>query len=487
MAKKTPLRTRFAPSPTGPFHVGSLRTALFNYLLAKQAGGSFILRIEDTDRERSKKEYEMEIFKTLEWTGFTPDEGPIEGGNYGPYRQSERTEIYRTYLQQLLKEKKAYYCFCTAEELEAQKQDQASRGEAPRYTGKCRSLSGEAVEKNLKEEKASAIRFSVAAKTITFQDLIRDKISFDVGLIGDIVIAKDLDTPLYNFTVVVDDHEMQITHVVRGEDHISNTPKQILLQEALGLRKLEYAHLPLLLGADRAKLSKRHGRNSIKELLEDGYLPEAMINFLALLGWNPGNDREIFSLEELIKEFSLDRVQKGGAIFNIQKLNSINAYYLKKKSLVELTRLAAQYLPEITPQIVRLYQERLSTISEITQLADFFFQEKLEYPKEQLQWKNATDEETREELQRLEIILSEFKEGESASPDERAIRGGWTKEGLEKGVMPEAEKEKDRGCMLWPFRVALTGKKASPGPFEVAEILGKQKTLQRIKEAYQKL
>lgn len=516
MATKTPLRTRFAPSPTGPFHMGSLRTALFNYLLAKQSGGSFILRIEDTDKERSEKKYEDEILETLTWLAIEPDENPVRGGDYGPYRQSERTERYQKYIKQLLDKKRAYYCFCTEEELEAQKQDQASRGETPRYTGKCRSLSSEEVEKNNKAGKPSVIRFITESKQLTFQDLVRGKITFDTGLLGDTVIAKDLQTPLYNFTVVVDDHEMAITHVVRGEDHIPNTPKQILLQEALGFERPVYAHLPLLLGEDRTKLSKRHGHNSVQELQEEGYLPEAIISFLALLGWNPGTDKEIFSLEELTKEFSLDRVQKGGAIFNINRLNWVNSHFIKSKTNGELTQLCLPYLVNagfITAEwkeqgkmenlpwlfgkepvsectivqtqekirfsalesIIALYRERLQKLSEIAGLVDFFFIKELDYQKELLQWKNATDTDIKSILGEVEQLLSQIGEGE------------WSKETLENTLMHQAEKIGDKGYMLWPFRVALSGKKASAGPFEIAEILGSKKTLQRIKEAQQKL
>jgi len=315
------IRVRIAPAPTGFLHIGLARTAFFNYLFAKKYQGIFILRIEDTDRERSKPEYEKDIMEGLKWLGIEWDEGPDIGGDYGPYRQSEKKEIYAKYLKKLLDENKAYHCFCSEEELEAQRQYQLSIGEAPRYSGKCASLPKEVVEKYLTEGKPWVLRFRIPGKKIEFEDLIRGKVEFDTSLMGDTVIAKNLFTPLYNFACVIDDFEMQVSHVIRGEDHISNTPKQILLQEALGFPQPKYAHLPLILGPDRTKLSKRHGAISVSEYKREGYLPEALINFMAFLGWNPGGEREIYSLASLIKEFSLEAVQKSGAIFNIKRLD----------------------------------------------------------------------------------------------------------------------------------------------------------------------
>jgi len=583
------VRTRFAPSPTGFLHIGSARTALFNYLFAKKNQGSFILRIEDTDRERSKTEFEEDILENLKWLGIEWNEGPIayaqnqklapyrtegsgagskipEGkpsasygagknqkyiGDYGPYRQSERGEIYKKYLEKLLKEGKAYYCFCSEEELEAQRQYQMSIGEAPRYSGKCANLTKEEIKKCLAEEKKFVIRFKVEAKKIEFEDLIRGKIEFDTGLMGDFVIAKQESgglprtkisgdsnfsssnkknlvrgrfTPLYNFGVVVDDFEMQISHVIRGEEHISNTPKQILIQEALGFPQLKYAHLPLILAPDRSKLSKRHGAVSAAQYRKLGYLPEALVNFIVFLGWNPGEEREIYSMASLIKEFSLERVQKGGAIFNIQRLDFLNGFYVRQKSIERLTELCLPYLIEsglieekndpeplklpleekrqfkikesgeeisfeTLKNIVSLYQERLKKLSEISELTDFFFKEKLEYNRGLLKWREMTDREIKQSLDKSFKILHKIKEGE------------FTKGNLEKILMPEAEKfgqeiskkrglpaealakAGDRGYLLWPLRVALTGKEASAGPFEIAEILGREKTLKRIREA----
>ena len=308
-------RVRIAPSPTGPFHIGTARTALFNYLFAKKYNGIFILRMEDTDIERSKKEWEEDIIEGLKWLGLMWDEGPLpdgEGyiGNYGPYRQSERQEIYKKYIQKLLDEGKAYYCFCSPEELEAKRQYFMSIGQPPRYNGKCRNLSEKEVKEYLEAKKPYVIRFKNPNKKVVFDDLIHGKIESDSSEFGDIVIAKDQTTPLYNLAAVIDDFEMKITHVIRGEDHIPNTPKQILLYEALELKPPKFAHLPLILGPDRSKLSKRHGAVALREYRKEGFLPEALINFMAFLGWNPGKEREIYSLNSLIKEFSLARCQK---------------------------------------------------------------------------------------------------------------------------------------------------------------------------------
>ena len=508
------IRTRFAPSPTGFLHIGGVRTALFNYLFAKKQGGSFILRIEDTDVERSKPEFEKDILESLKWLGIIYDEGPDLRGQYGPYRQSDRLDIYEKYLKKLLEEDKAYYCFCPEEELEAQKQYQLSRGEAPKYSGKCRNLSKQEVEKNLKEGRSSVIRLKVPDKKIKFKDLIRGELEFNMGLVGDIVIAKNSRYPLFALAGVIDDFEMQISHVIRGEEHLSNTPKQILLQEALGFPKVEYAHLPMILGPDKSKLSKRHGATAVSDYRNQGYLPEALVNFMAFLGWNPGDEREIYSMNSLIKEFSLERVQKGGAIFNIKRLDFLNGFYIRNLSLEKLAEKCLPYFIEaklITPieilnsnnnssklklklqiktqkfkisetgelmntdwisKIVAIEKERLKKLSEIIELTDFFFKDKLEYEKGLLKWKDMPDKEIKESLEKLEKILDRVGEGD------------WTKENLERILMPEAEKMQDRGKLLWPLRVALTGKQASAGPFEIAEILGKEKTLKRIIRAH---
>lgn len=524
-AKNIPIRVRLAPSPTGFLHIGTARAALFNFLFARKNNGKFILRIEDTDKERSKIEYENDILENLKWLGLEWDEGPIIGnrseykGNYGPYRQSERTKIYKKYIKKLIEEDKAYYCFCSKEELEAQKQYLISLGQPPRYLGKCRGLDKKKVNQFLKEGRPAIIRFKTPAKKIAFADIIRGKIKFDTTLIGDFSIAKDQDSPLYNLAVVIDDFEMKISHVIRGEDHISNTPKQILLQEALGFPSPQWAHLPLILGPDRSKLSKRHGAVSVSQYKKEGYLPEALINIMALLGWNPGTEREIYSLSSLIKDFSLNRCQKAGAIFNVKRLNWINGFYIRQYPTKKLTELCLPYLKEsglieevkneklevknpnnnthpkklrlfngekrkfkikdtneiididwIT-KIVALYQERLKKLSEITELVDFFFVDKIKLNKDLLQWKEMSQEEIKKSLDMLEKSLLEIESFQ------------FTKETIEKKILPLAEKIGDRGKLLWPFRAALSGKKASAGPFEIAAILGKEKTIKRIKKA----
>lgn len=496
-------RVRIAPSPTGPLHIGTARTALFNYLFARKRGGSFILRIEDTDIERSDPKWEKDIVNSLKWLGIKWDEGPLltfpkkksgrrtkYTGSYGPYRQSERLNSYAKYLEKLLKAGQAYYCFCSEQDLEAERQYFMSMGMPPHYSGKCRNLNQKEVKKKLAAGKKAIIRFKMPQQKVEFKDLIRGKLEFDTGLIGDIAIAKDLASPLYNFAVVVDDFEMKITHVIRGEDHISNTPKQILIQEALGFPKVEYAHLPLILGPDRSKLSKRHGAVSIGQYKREGYLPEAMANFMAFLGWNPGTQKEIFSLESLVKEFSLDKIQKGGAVFNIQKLDYLNGFYIRRLSLSQLARLGLPFLAKagflkrvregseterLLEEIFGLYQTRLKKLSEITGLVDFFFKDKLEYNKELLKWKSANDKDVSAALRKLYRILSEVKPGDFNN-----------KERLEKILIAEAKRAGDTGKLLWPMRVALTGKEASAGPFEIAAILGKKKTLARIKEAQTK-
>ncbi len=465
--KPKEIRVRIAPSPTGFLHVGTARAALFNYLFAKNNGGKFILRIEDTDIERSEPRFEKDIIESLKWLNILWDEGP--------FRQSDRIETYTKYLAKLLDENKAYYCFCSEEELEAVRQDQLSRGLAPKYNGKCQSLTLKEAKERLAQGDPAIIRFRAREEKVSFNDLIRGKIEFDTSLIGDFAIAKDLATPLYNFAVVVDDFEMKISHIIRGEDHIPNTPKQILLQEALDFPKPQYAHLPLILGPDKSKLSKRHAAVSVANYREEGYLPEALVNFMAFLGWNPGTDKEIYSLGALAQEFSLDRVQKAGAIFNIKRLDYLNGYYIRQKPLNELTELCRPYLPEAEKEflkkIVGLHQERLKKLSEITELTDFFFQDELNYDKELLRWKENDDEKMATSLDKLKKLLSEISER------------NWAKENLEKIIMAETEKTGDRGLVLWPLRVALTGKKASAGPIEIAEILGKEKTLTRLEEA----
>ncbi len=487
------IRARFAPSPTGPLHVGGARTALFNYLFAKKNKGQFILRIEDTDVERSEQKRVQEIIDELKWLGIAWDEGPDIGGGFGPYKQSQRLDIYKGYLKKLLDQNKAYYCFCTEEELENGRQEQMARGVAPRYSGKCANLPSEVVKKNLAEGKPSVIRFRVENKKVKFDDLIRGSVEFDAGLLGDVVIAKNFNTPLYHFAVVVDDYEMQISHVIRGEEHLSNTPRQILLQKALGFDTPVYAHLPLMLNPDRSKLSKRHGDVALADYHKQGYLPDALVNFMVLLGWNPGTEKEIFSLSQLVKEFSIEKVQKAGAIFNTQRLDFLNGLYIREKPIEKLTELCSPYLKEAgllvigqvsqnkLQKIVEVSRTRMKRVPEIIEFSEYFFRDILNYDKDLLKWQKMGEREVEESLSESKKILTGVKK--------------WSLKNLEKELFSAIEKfnsekgypEKNKGYLLWPLRVALSGKEASASPFEIADILGKEETLRRIEQAIKAL
>lgn len=475
-------RVRIAPSPTGFLHIGTSRTALFNYLFAKKHQGQFILRIEDTDLERSDVKFEKDIIEGLKWLGLQWDEGPEVGGDFAPYHQSERTYTYTKYIQQLIDEEKAYHCFCSQEELDAQRSNMMASGIAPTYSGKCRNLSKQEVTEKLSAGNKYIIRFKMPSKKISFTDLVKGDLEFDTALIGDIAIAKSVSVPLYNFAVVVDDFEMNITHVIRGEDHISNTPKQIALFEALNFPIPEFAHLPLILGGDRSKMSKRDGATSIIEYKEMGFLPEALINFIALLGWNPGDNREIFSLEELASEFSVERIQKSGAIFNIQKLESINSYYIKNKPIEELAKLCEPYFEkaglkidfEKLKKIVKLEQERIKRLSEILEVSKLFFEE-IDYAPEILVWKKSNKETA---IKALQIVFAEFEKINGAD---------FSIDRLKPILDSIITQFGGAGEVFWPLRVAISGRESSPPPLEIAEILGKEESLERITVAIDKL
>ena len=508
LEKPGAVRVRIAPSPTGYFHIATARAGLANYLFAKKRQGVFILRIEDTDQQRYKPEYTQDILDNFKWLGLDWDEGPGIESKYGPYFQSQRLELYKKYLKKLLDEDKAYHCFCTEQDLEAEKQYLMSIGKAPIYSGKCAKLGKQETEERLAKGERSIIRFRTPIKKVIFNDLVRGEIEFDSSLIGDFSIAKSIDEPLYNLANVIDDFEMKISHVIRGEDHISNTPKQILVYEALGFSIPQFGHLPIILAPDKTKLSKRHGSVSIRDFRIQGYLPEALINFIAFLGWNPGTEREIYSLPSLIQEFSLERVKKGGAIFNQKRLDFLNGFYIRKKPIEQLTEACIPFLIKAgliqlekekisfldgkfivldTKEIIEikdieamvsLYHERLKRLGEIPDLIDFFLKQNLDYNKENLKWKNQTDKELRLVLDRVGELLSGIN------------NDNWNEKEIEKVLLPEAEnidkllnRQGNRGEMLWPLRVALTGKQASAGPFEIAQVLGREKTLKRIEEA----
>lgn len=432
---------RVAPSPTGTLHLGTARTALFNYLFAKNTGGAFIVRIEDTDRERSTKEFEDNIMEGLAWLGLSHDSF---------FRQSERGEIYEKYLNQLLESGAAY----VSEE-----------------------------KRNDTGEMGSVIRFKNPNKEVVFKDVVRGEISFDTTELGDFVIAKSVSEPLYHVAVVSDDIEMGVTHVIRGEDHISNTPRQILIQEALGVPQPTYVHLPLILGPDKAKLSKRHGAKALAEYRNEGILPDAMNNFMALLGWHPGADEEVFSKEELIHLFSLERIQKSSAMFNEQKLRWINGQHLKKLSDKQfLTQLMA-YLPDgLTTasywdenrlhDILPILRERVEVFDDVTnmfeegELTYFFIHPE---PKaSQLVWKNDEPAKTAQYLQEVIAILKDADITDSES--------------AQQALMPYAEQE-GKGSVLWPVRYALSGLDKSPDPFTLISILGREESIARLGHA----
>ncbi|MDP3052516.1 MAG: glutamate--tRNA ligase [bacterium] len=456
---KKDIRVRIAPSPTGLLHMGTARTALFNWLFAKNQGGSFILRIEDTDLERSDQKYEKDIIESLQWLGLNWDEGP--------FRQTDRLDIYEKYIKKLLEEGRAYYCFCTKEEIEADKQAMLSQGLAPKYSGRCRN------NREPDSERPSVIRFKMPETEVVFNDLIRGKVKFNTGLIGDIVIAKNLRTPLYNLAVVVDDFEMKISHIIRGEDHISNTPKQIMIQGALGFDEPVYAHLPLILSADRSKLSKRYIETSIADYRNEGYLPEAMMNFLALLGWHPEeDDREVFALEELIKQFNLKRIQKGGAVFNLEKLDWLNSQYIMQLEPEELIERLKNFIPhewlkdeEFLIKVVKIEKERVKKLTDFVKLVGFFF-ELPDYPANLLIWDKTPKEKILDNLQSILPLVEDFDNANNK-------------------IMALAE-SRGRGEVFWPLRVALSGQTASPGPFEILGVLGRDESLKRIKIAIQK-
>lgn len=489
------VRVRIAPSPTGYAHFGFARTALFNYLFAKKHQGSFVVRSEDTDKERSKSEFEESILSDLHWLGLTWDEGPDIGGAYGPYRQSERGHIYATYLQRLSREGRLYKCYCSKDELEQEKQEQVLAKMPPRYSGKCKTLTQEQQTALEGQGRAYTLRFLLQPQLIVINDIIRGKLQFDTALMDDFIIAKDFDTPLYNFAVVIDDSLMNITHVIRGEEHISNTPKQIQLANALDLTIPQFGHLPLILDSDRKKMSKREHKTALFEYRNEGYLPEALINFMALLGWNPGGDRELYTLTELEDVFDLSHVNKSGSIFDVQKLDWFNSHYIRHADLSKITNLAIPFFISsgfisnsgaesydtktgetislaTLKRIVDVERQRIKKISEIALNAAFYFEDILKYDSELLQWKDATNMQTKSHLSFASECLEAINENE------------WEMASIESMVKSSIQKnDRQNGQVLWPLRVALSGLAGSPGPFEIASIIGKGKTLKRIEQA----
>lgn len=476
------IRTRFAPSPTGYLHIGGARTALFNWLFARKNHGSFILRIEDTDQLRSTKKYEKAIIDSLKWLGLNWDEGPLVGGKYGSYNQSQRLNIYKKYIEKLLKENKAYYCFCTAEELEKRRKEALANKQPPKYDGRCQYLSNREKEYLKNKGIKPAIRFKLKKEGKTsFFDLIKKEIIFNNELLDDFVILRSNGLPTYNFTVVIDDMLMEITHVLRGEDHISNTPKQILLYEALNAPYPYFAHFPLILGKDRTRLSKRHGAVALTYYQEEGYLPQAMRNYLALLGWAYDGKKEYFTLEELIKEFDLNKIATTSAIFDLEKLNWMNGNYLRAMNDDTLTNLIipyfikASYITEeeskkkysFLKSIVIIFKDRLKKLKEIQELAEFFFVSKVKY-----------EEKAKEKYLLVEDITNLFLKVINTFEN----MNNFFKIEIEKEIRKiSLELKISISKIIHPLRVALTGRLIGPGLFELMEVLGKKKVIERLK------
>lgn len=433
--------TRFAPSPTGHFHIGGVRSALYNYLYARSTGGKFILRSEDTDPERSKKEYEDEFLAVFKWLGLEHDEF---------FRQSDRKEIYKKYLEDLIARDIAY-------------------------------ISKEEVKEE--GQRSEVIRLRNAGQDITFNDIILGDITFNTKELGDFIIARDIESPLYHFTVVVDDMEMKITHVIRGQEHISNTPRQILIQEAIGANRPLYAHIPLILGKDKSKLSKRDPEViPAIEYKDQGYLPEAILNFMALIGWNPGTDEEVFTKEALVAQFKLDKVQKGGGVFNVEKLNWINKEHLKKLTEQQIGEYVKNFIPhdfaeknaKYLEKIIPVIFERISNGIEIKELIDAgefaFLSSSLSLQKDTLNWNGKQDSSvTIDHLNSLIEILENIND--------------FNADTIKSSVMQYADTQEKRGAVLHPMRYALSGQEKSADPFTIASILGKEDSIKRLNNA----
>ncbi len=482
------VRVRFAPSPTGPLHIGGARSAFFNWLFARKHQGDFVVRVEDTDVERSTLVSEEVILEDLKWLGMTWDEGISVGGENGPYRQSERLSLYNTYWERLLEEEKAYRCYCTEEELEAERESLRNKGEMPRYMGRCRDLTLQQRQKLESEGKKPTVRFQVPhGEVIPVEDLVRGRVEFESDGIGDFVIVKSDGIPTYNFAVVIDDALMEISHVIRGEEHLSNTPRQIMIYKALGLNMPEFAHISLILGEDRSKMSKRHGATSIQQYREKGYLPHALLNFLALLGWAPEGEKEIFSLSELVQEFSLDRVSKSPAVFNLKKLNWMNSEYIKKETPEVITRLALPYLVEAglmeqepsaqqydwLVKVISLLQEQLHFVEEVVPFIQVFFGDRIdEFTPEALDMMKEESSPKVVERFREQVLQEENWE----VPSIKAIFKGI---GKELGVSGKK--------LFQPVRASLTGSLEGPDLQSLILLLGRERVGMRLASALEKL
>lgn len=482
MEKK--LKVRFAPSPTGPFHIGGARSALFNWLVARHADGTFLVRIEDTDLKRSTKESEENIKDSLKWLGMNWDEGIDVGGPHGPYRQTERLDLYKKEVQRLLDEGKAYYCYCSAEELEKSRKAQLDAGKTPIYDEHCRHLTEEEKARYEAEGRKPVVRLKVRKDGVfAFDDMVRGHVEFQAAGVGDFIIMKSDGIPVYNFAVVIDDAFMEVTHVIRAEEHLSNTPRQLAIYEALGYKPPKFGHISLILGEDHKKMSKRHGATSVTEYRNMGYLPEAVVNYLALLGWTPKGEQEIFTEEELIKQFSMKRVSSNDAVFDINKLNWINFQYMKKLDADQLYDLIVPFLVKAGYVDAAVNEEKKDWLKKVIwfmkdhiyfagQAADelrFFFED---MPK-------ITDEDVLA-IMKAETsgqLLRAFIEDLKVLPsfDQDAIKKCFNACMKAQGIKGKAAYE--------PTRIALTGVTQGPGMFEMMELFGREKTMDRLEAA----
>lgn len=487
-----PVRVRVAPSPTGNCHVGTARSALFNLLVARQHQGTLVLRIDDTDLQRSTKESEQGILDSLAWLGLHWDEGPDVGGPFGPYRQSERLDLYNNYAEQLLDTDRAYRCFCTPAELAMERKRARAKGMAPRYSGRCRHLTADEVAAKTTASRPYVVRLRLEPKAMTFVDLVQGRVVQDAALMSDPVIVKSDGMPTYHFATVVDEHEMQISHVIRGVEHLNNTFPQLQMYEALGFDPPEFAHIGLLLNPNRSKISKRTGAVFVGEFRELGYLPEAMINHLALSGWSPGTDQEIFSLEELLAQFSLDRCSSSNAVYDRAKLLWLNGMHIRRLPLPELTQRILPFISEaglVSPDnladagegrleaIIALEQERMKTLDEAPDLFGFFYRDP--EPVSCTELLSTHKYTRRHSMPSLRDGLVATKRALEAVPDT-----DWTTERLASTLDNQvAALGWKRGGLFMAVRIAVSGRAATPSLFETLELIGREGTLRRLANA----
>jgi len=473
------VRVRFAPAPTGLLHIGNARTALFNFLFAKRHGGAFVLRIEDTDVERSTDTSIDRIIEDLKWLGISWTEGPDREGPLGPYRQTQRLSTYREFADRLLYEGKGYKCFCSEERLDRLRKEQLAKGKMPRYDGRCRSLSAAEIAQMESSGLRPVIRFRVAGGAIVFEDLIHGKMNFDSAGIGDFIIVRSDGMAAYNFACVIDDHLMDITHVIRGEDHLSNTPRQILLYQALSWQPPLFAHHPLILGQDRSPLSKRHGATAVSQYREEGFLPEALENYLVLLGWTPPSGNETLPLDRMVEEFSIQDVSRSAPVYNRKKLEWLNSTYVRAKDEEQLSKLLVPYLqksgirtdqikPEWLNQISDLLKENLVVLSQVEEYLGIFFDEKFSF--EERAKTILQDPRSRETLV---AILGPLENASDIRSD------------AEPSLLSQLEKKTGRkGKDLYsPLRAAVTGKMKGPELAKTLPLLGKERIIRRLRMA----